>query len=299
MSEVATLLDAARSLERAIQEVSPAFTVKTTSSINVLYIVMMSLVEPPADADDAADARPLLAIVMEWLEQRVLFVRYRVVFGHLFSDLMEMGYDGTALACLVNIHHRESAVSRSLERAVLDFGLAMSPIGRGCWGQARQTVPLPPRAFAVEGSEDAFWSFEDVRTACQMQAARPFIAAALGDLAADRVLAFAAPALPLTARLVEEEERMRREKIPTKRPVAGQEGDVRPPTETAPPPPSCATLDADLGQRGAERLRQDSAAYADRWIRNGLTLWRSQSEISSPAADLPGIVPTNPVSPLG
>ena len=102
------------------------------------------------------------------------------------------------------------------------------------------------------------------------------IAAALGDLAADRVLAFAAPALPLQQRLVEEETRLR-----LKRQRVDPEGD-RPTTEAPEPPPTAASLEANLVLRCAERRGQDDVASNEPWNVNR-TLYTTRSGILAPA----------------
>jgi hypothetical protein len=239
-TEVETLRTDRYTLEAAIQAVvwgvgPQALSVQTTPYTDLLLI---RAYDPAAYADPGA----LLDAVMDWLAHHD-HVRYRVQFGLCHATILELEYPFAS----VNDMWQERAPA--LVQAARDVHLCVTPF------VDRKLAAVPPCA----GEEDApDWSFDDVRTACRMEAARPALVAALGGMAADRVLSFAAPALPLRVRLAEEEARLRR-KRPADAWGAGRDGD-RPPTETPAPASAPASLDADLGLRVAERRGQDLAA---------------------------------------
>jgi hypothetical protein len=268
MSEVATLLDDIQSLFHAIRELPniDSRSVHATPAINLISIQVYD-----ADVYRAPQAGLLLTAVLEWL---VVRPQYRIRFDLNHMTLVEVGTGSRGRFALVETRHQVE--SPALEQAARDIGLQIGSFHFNEDPGLPKCPPFPARAFAFDAAHVLKWSFDDVRTACEMQAARPAIAAALGDLAADRVLAFAAPALPLQQRLVEEETRLR-----LKRQRVDPEGD-RPTTEAPEPPPTAASLEANLVLRCAERRGQDDVASNEPWNVNR-TLYTTRSGILAPA----------------
>lgn len=288
MSEVADLLDGAQALRDLIAIrgfVEPDVSVRNTSGIDVLRILAMN-----ETAYVGPRAGELLTAVHGWLQINVL---HRVIIDQMYVTLVEVGhgfvitFDG----------RRFEETAAALVQAARDIGLFVTPNGDAV-GLERKCPAVPARAFAEDSDSEApFWSFDDVRTACDMQAARPAIAAVLGDLAADRVLAFAAPALPLRALLplllplrARPAEEARRWDLSPTTPSKCREGAERPPTEDSAAKPAAAALEAELLRREAERRGQDVTTRNDEWIARRQTLWISLAGVvAGGAASFPGL----------